>query len=405
MFASDAGSRLRRVVVIVVFASLGALAVVTSASYAWVLAPVAAGSTRDRFERPAAWDFRAFYSAAHFASQGRPAAAYDEARMQAYGRELFGQDTPLIPWPYPPSTVLPLEPLGALGYSHALLLWVGLGLGSLALAIFVATRPRHLLLLGLLSPSVAYAITSGQISVYMAALLLAGLGLLRRAPSWAGALLGLLVLKPQLALLVPVLLFTWRDRRVLAGACASASGLVLSSVLVFGWRPWLAFWSALPHHGADLFAHARPDLWARVPTVYVLLRQLGASASGAWSGHALIALVSLALLWRGLRLPGVDDGRRALLLVSATLLSVPYVWDYDLVILVVPALLIWRDRGSDERPLLAIVLFFLASLGPGLRYLTAFTGLQLGPLAWAALLVWASWPRVWPHGEPSHVSP
>ncbi len=405
MFSSNAGSRLRRVVVIVVLASLGAVAVITSASYAWMLAPVASGSTRDRFGRPAAWDFRAFYSAAHFASEGRPAEAYDEPVMEAYQREIFGQDTPLIPWPYPPSTALALRPLAAFGYNLALLLWVGLGLGSLALATFVTTRPRHLLLLGLLSPSVGYAVTSGQISVYMAALLLAGLGLLRRAPLWAGVLLGLLVLKPQLALLVPILLFAWRDRRVLWGACASASALALSSVLVFGWRPWLAFWSALPHHGADLLSHARPDLWARVPTSYVLLRELGTGGLGAWSGHALIALVSVGLLWRGLRLPNLDDGRRALLLVSATLLCLPYVWDYDLVILLVPALLIWRDRGSDERLALGVLLFLMASLGPTLRYLASFAGLQIGPLVWASLLGWASWSRLWTHGEPSYASP
>jgi hypothetical protein len=383
---------------------LGAVALLIAVGYGRMLAPVAAGSTRDSFGRPAAWDFRAFYSAAHFTARGRPEAVYDEHAMEAYQRELFGDDTPLIPWPYPPSTALLLRPLGAFGYDHALLLWLGLGLGSLALAALVATRRPPLVLLALLAPSVAYALAVGQISVFMTALLLAGLALLRRAPLWAGALLGLLVLKPQLAVCLPVLLLTWRDRRVLLAASVSASALLLSSLLILGFQPWLAFMDALPQHGADLFARSRPELWARVPTTYVLLRQLGASAAAAWCVHALVALAALGWLWRGLRTPGLDDGRRALLLVSATLLSVPYVWDYDLVILLVPALLIWRDRASEQQLLLGVLLSLMASLGLAQRYLAASAGLQLGPLLWVLLLVWASAPRLWPKPEPGRAA-
>jgi len=399
MIAHDASSKLRRVGVLLLCASLGATAVLIAASYALMLAPVAAGGAHDSFGRPAAWDFRAFYSAAHFAAQGRPEVAYDDAAMESYGRELFGQGTELIRWPYPPSTSLVMRPLGELGYSHALIFWLALGLGSLALAAWVVTRRPPLVVLTLLGPSVAYALAAGQISIYMTALLLAALGLLRRSPWWAGALFGLLILKPQLALLVPLLLFTWHDRRVLWGALASATGLVLMSLVVLGGQPWLAFWGALPHHGADLFAHSRPELWVRVPTTYVLLRQLGAGAIGAWCGHAVVALGAFALLWRGLRLPMIDEGRRALLLVSATLLAVPYVWDYDLVILLAPAILIWRDRVSEEHLGLGVLLFLLASLGLTLRYLSGFAGWQVGPVIWALLLAWASASRAWPRLE------
>ena len=85
---------------------------------------------------------------------------------------------------------------------------------------------------------------AGQNAFLTLALLLGGVGLLGRRDFAAGAILGLLSYKPQLALMVPVALLAARHWRALAGAAVSASFAVALSAATFGLAPW---WDWLGH--------------------------------------------------------------------------------------------------------------------------------------------------------------
>src|SRR5207244_366457 len=74
----------------------------------------------------------------------------------------------------------------------------------------------------------------GQNAFLTLALLLAGVGLLGRRDFAAGAILGLLSYKPQLAIMVPVALLAARHWRAIAGAALSASFAVALSPALFG---------------------------------------------------------------------------------------------------------------------------------------------------------------------------
>ncbi len=381
--------RLRRGLVVAACVLLGSVCVVEATGYAWLLSPVLGGSSRDRFGRVAGADFRAFHAAAHFAHLGEPASAYDDARMTSFQREIFGESTRLIAWRYPPSTLTLIRPLGGFGYAGAFALWVALGLLVLAVATFALSRRVDLTAAVLLSPSVAFTVVTGQIGLFLAAPLIAGLGLLRRAPFAAGLCLGLLVCKPHLALLLPLALLAGRERRALAGACVTVALLVGGSLALMGWEPWVLFAHDLLIHGAAAFRQARPE-WARIPTTYILAREMGANAPVAWGIHGGLALVGLALLVRGWRRAETSDARRALLFVASTLLLVPYVWDYDLVILLAPAVLIYRECHHRFTPGVVATLLVMWSVGIWLRFAVEAVGLQLFPLLWLGLLAWGA---------------
>ncbi|NOY90479.1 MAG: DUF2029 domain-containing protein [Deltaproteobacteria bacterium] len=385
---------MRRALVISACVLLGAVCVVEATGYAWLLSPVLEGSSRDRFGRVAGADFRAFHAAAHFAYAGEPDAAYDDARMTSFQRELFGESTGLIAWRYPPPTLMLIRPLGVLGYASAFALWVALGLLALGVAAFSVSRRLDVTAVVLLSPCVAFVVVTGQIGLFLAALALAGLGHLKRSPLLAGLCLGALMCKPHLALLVPVALLAGRQRRAFVGACVMVLALCLGSLALLGPEPWTLFVRDLLVHGAAAFTEARVE-WARIPTTYILARQLGAGASAAWVVHLGLALVGVATLVRGWRRPGATDGQRALLFVAATLLLVPYAWDYDLVILLAPAVLIYRERRGRLTPLVALALVVMASVGIWLRFAVDAVGLQLFPLLWIALLAWGARDASW----------
>src|SRR5690606_38086872 len=80
-------------------------------------------------------DFLAFWSGAHLALTGDPAAAYDLGRMiEAHQVAVPGSDVRL-PWLYPPTYQLLVLPLALIGYYPALLLWSLGGLAAYAAVI------------------------------------------------------------------------------------------------------------------------------------------------------------------------------------------------------------------------------------------------------------------------------
>src|SRR5437588_863727 len=93
-----------------------------------------------------------------------------------------------------------------------------------------ASRPRRL------RPGPAAAINAGmgQNAFLMAALLVGGFRVLRTCPALGGAILGLLTMKPQFWLLVPVALAAGREWRALLWSVATAIGLALLSLAMFG---------------------------------------------------------------------------------------------------------------------------------------------------------------------------
>ncbi len=83
-------------------------------------------------------------------------------------------------------------------------------------------------------PPVFVAAVIGQNSFLMAALLIGGLVLMRTRPFIAGLVLGCLILKPQMALLLPVAVLAARQWRTMFGAALSSVGLLLLGVAIFG---------------------------------------------------------------------------------------------------------------------------------------------------------------------------
>lgn len=144
------------------------------------------------------------------------------------------------PFQYPPSFLLAILPLALAPYRAAYVIWSGL---TAALFVEAGGRMTRWPWLAIFSPVFLFTVLIGQTTLLVGALLMAGLTLSRR-PVLAGVLLGVAAaLKPQAALLVPVMLaFTGQWRSLLA-AGLSALALCAASAGVFGaqaWIDWLA---------------------------------------------------------------------------------------------------------------------------------------------------------------------
>jgi len=81
-------------------------------------------------------------------------------------------------------------------------------------------------------------IFAGQNGFLTSALMIAGLAQLGRRPILSGVCFGLLTIKPQLGLLLPLMLLLTGQWRAIAAAVVTTAALVVATGLLFGFDIW-----------------------------------------------------------------------------------------------------------------------------------------------------------------------
>lgn len=313
----------------------------------WLFLLVAATAVAVNARHPFQMDFVSYWSAAWLASDGQALAAYNIAVHRAVEARVVAFDG-LMPFPYPPAYLILLLPLAWLPYPAAAGVWIALTLAGYALAA------RRLMpeagWLAVAFPPVLINMVIGQNGLLTAALFIGGLALLPRRPFLAGLLMGCLVVKPHLGLLLPLAFVAGREWRAFAGATLSSVGLLLIGLVAFGPASHAAWIAQMPLYGSIVSEGLVG--WHKMASVYAALRLAGLPAYAAWVMHGIVALAAAALVWRVWRAEA-GFGARGAALAAATALISPYLYAYDIVLLVVP--FVWLARDRSLQPLLALL--------------------------------------------------
>jgi alpha-1,2-mannosyltransferase len=299
-------------------------------------------------------DWMVYYTAARAWLDGDLPVVYDGYRFTALINEQFvdwlSKQLPFHPFLYPPHYLLLLIPFGLLPFAAACMLFLAASLACFMLAVRLVAGNgyrRWLFPLSIIfAPATAFNIGSGQNAFLTGALIIGGFAFLPAYPRLAGVLLGLLSYKPQLWLLVPVALVAGRQWRTLASAVITAVIVIVASAAVFGVAPWLAWF--------DWFLNAPPDAYRtwldagrmHGQSIYTNLALLGASHGAASFGQSIASIGSAACVWWCYRRPMQDDLRLPVLLAAAVL-GAPHVTNYDTVLLVVAATIVFAN-GLDH---------------------------------------------------------
>jgi alpha-1,2-mannosyltransferase len=330
---------------------------------------------------PLGSDFVSFWTAGRMALRGHAAAVYDPGAHQAAERAAFGNFPGWYAFFYPPVFLLVCAPLGALPYFAALAVWLGASFAAMAATLRTLSRRLVTPLALAAFPAVFATLGHGQ-NAFLTTALLAGAALnLDRRPFLAGALLGCLGFKPQLALLAPVALLLTGHWRALAGMAASGLALAALATLAFGLDAWTAFLAETPLTRATLERGLVDP--AKMTSVFAAVRVLGGGVELAYLAQGAAALAALAALARAR-----PENGRALIALVATLacLTTPFLLDYDLAILIVPIVVLADDALATgfspfEKTALAAA-FVLAEVA---RPLALGLHLPIAPLVVAAL--------------------
>jgi hypothetical protein len=318
-------------------------------------------------------DFVSFWAAGRLALAGQPTLAYDMAAHHA-AEQAAGDVSGLLPFPYPPPFLAIVTPFALLPFGAAYLAWVG---ATASLYLWTARSVTPLVYASAM-PSAYENLLNGQSGFLFAGIFIGGISLVEAAPSAAGAILGLMIMKPQLALLLPVAMIAGRHWRVVAAAAVSASTALLMALLLFGWSSYAAFFPVAPQFVEFMRTGFWP--WSAFISPFALARYLGVPQSPALALHAGVAIVAALLTARAwwLRLD-----TRAPTLAAATLLVSPYVLTYDALLMIVP--IAWLIRAGRQW---MAALVWLLCLCPVLNHFTPYAWPNLVSPA-AMICLWA----------------
>jgi alpha-1,2-mannosyltransferase len=242
-----------------------------------------------------------------------------------------------------------------LPYLPGYVAWCVLGMALYLLASSEGGRRRDRLFMLAVAPAAWINIFAGQNGFITSALMIGGLAQLGRRPVLAGICFGLLTIKPQLGLLVPVLLVLTGQWRAILAATATTAALVVATGLLFGFAIWpdyvrlvLPLQSAILTEGQGIFT-------LMMPTVFMNARIAHLPIDVAWALQIATSLAAVAaVVWTYWRKR--DPVLSVALFVAATFLVTPYAFNYDMVVFGwVLALL--REKGGaplDDRLAMAV---------------------------------------------------
>jgi len=183
--------------------------------------------------------------------------------------------------------------------------------------------------------------------------------------------------------LFPIVLIAAGQWRVAFSAAVTAVALVFVSWLAFGTESWQAFLHWLPLSSQAFLSEGRATWW-KLQSILALVRYLGGTEQLAWALQwVLTASVGtvLALMWRS-RVPYT---MKAAALAAGTLLSTPYLFMYDMMVLAIPiAFLVRTGLKSGFRAyelpglgcaMTLILIFIFAGIPVGLGATLIIAGL------------------------------
>ncbi len=324
-------------------------------------------------------DFMAFWSAGRAALDGQVEHIHERAMLWPYQQAVAPDVKYYAPWNSPPTFLLVVSGLALLPYAVA-------AIGFLVTtALFFGWVIRRFLPDGraMIFPATAPAILY-QFGTIQAGMLIAGvsglaLHVLDKRPRLAGALVGLLAIKPHLAIVWPVFLaLSGRWRAFVAAAIAAVSFAVLAG-FVFGFESYVRWFDSLA--ASQRLITEQQITTPAYASLYANLLGLGASHTLAIVLHALSAVGGLILACVVFRKGDLAVAGAAL--CAATLLISPYLFFYDFTLLLIGAALLGAPRSPLE---LAAAIF---AWGSGLTVAIGdYIALPICPTAaWLVLIV------------------
>jgi hypothetical protein len=310
---------------------------------------------------PIGGDFISYWSASRLVLAGMADQVYNVPILRLAQMNVEGFFPSLAPFFYPPTFLLVCAPLALLSFHGALVAFMGVT--ALVYAKAASTVLRWGWLPALAYPAIVFNFIAGQNGMLTAGIIGAGLTLMDRRPRLAGAILGAMVIKPHLAIAIPIALILSHRWRVLIYAGLSALVIAIASVPILGLDVWLQFFGM----GAQTAKHILED--GQLPafklhSVFGFARLEGASLTLSYILQAISAIIALMVMVY-LQRRGVSGAIERSVIVVTSLLIPPYILHYDMLVLLFPCLWLAEEWIAEKRiAIVGGIIAFLIFVSP-----------------------------------------
>jgi arabinofuranan 3-O-arabinosyltransferase len=286
-------------------------------------------------------DFVNVWAAGKLALQGHPALAWDWDVQRKIELDLLRQDfSAYIAWHYPPPFLFVAALLAQFPYTVAFVGWVCASFVPYVIVMRAIVGRTFGFVLAAGFPIVFTNVLVGQNGFLTASLVGGTLFLLPVRPVLAGICLGLLTYKPQYGLLFPIVLIAAQRWTTFVSAGVTAAVLAAISWLAFGLESWQAFFHWMPTFSQAFLSEGKATWW-KLQSIFSLVRYFGGGEPLAWAFQWVLTLavaVTLFTLWRS----PVRYSLKAAALAVGTLLTTPYLFLYDMMVLAIPVAFLVR---------------------------------------------------------------
>ena len=292
-------------------------------------------------------DYVNTWMGARAALHGHPGLFFDLHRYNDILRQTFAAAVPEHNWSYPPHILLLIWPFGFFPYLTSYAIWAAIGF---CLYLLIGSRGqfdmRRLLFLAA-SPVAFVNIINGQNGFFTAAMLVPAIWYWDRRPALSGVLFGVLTVKPQLILLIPIVLVLTKRWRCLAFACGTAVAMAGLTAIMFGPSIWTGYFEQAMAVQNAVMLHGTGVMLTAMPTPFMTARMLGLPLQIDWILQGIVSALSLAaVIWTFWRRR--DPMLSAALLLTASLVFTPYAFNYDMAALTI-LLAQLRERTDNTR--------------------------------------------------------
>jgi hypothetical protein len=333
---------------------------------------------RDSHGLIAGRDYLNFWMYGRAAHEPNPGRFYDLELYNNTLSQMFKVEWLGVNWSYPPTVMLLAYFFAKVDYITSIFIWTALGYAIYATVVVRFSTDRFFTIATLVAPAAIVCLMSVQSSFFTASMLIGIFYLRDRQPVLAGILAGLLTIKPQLGIFLPLMLLASGYWRIIIVASITAIILAALSIHFFGFEAWKQFIElGMPTQNRVL---SDPDKAGGpyMPTIFMNLRQLGLSYTAAMSVQAVAGAVAAAtVLWAFLYKRHADPLLLMALFFACSVFGTPYILIYDTLALTFAALLLLQTNKTDAigtrlvqfvywLPLLQIGFGYIGVPGPAL---------------------------------------
>ena len=346
-------------------------------------------------------DYLAHWTGGGLLLSGDPAVLYDPETQSAFQKAAVGTQVALSWFVSPPIVAALYAPLSLLPYnlsgliwlvvSATLLVWCALSLKTLAPKLMM--RKRGVVMLAVLgSPIVFELLGGGQDSAFILAVWLVGIRLLGSGHSyWAGAVLGLGFAKPQLVVLVPLVLLANRNYRAFAAfvtVCALLLGISVGLVGFDGLLQWISALASPLYQ--EQVQHGQAWKMVGLPSfVLALLPQAWGTSIAPILTAAALPMGAAILLFRlfKVRKLAVDSKAIWIATLATTAAFSPHLATYDAILFIPVIVFLLEKRSSPALRVSAVAAY-------GLLWVVPVLYMAAARLPWPLSVIDAPWSAI-----------